>query len=842
MTDANKAFKNSLFKEARKSFIEHIRISTYLAIDEEGNRKLEKYYSSSAPGRAVEEKKTLIERMYKVSVWEGEEGTTFNEEEFAAVAAESFWQSVKPRAQLLTIVLLLGKVKVDSKIWLDFLKDGNGDNPPSLIGLRDSDLPLDKSLLGRLQSYAGSGPGQCGIDLVEDFISRQLRICTVKFNKTDKDDHDAYYRDRSTCYDKGKHLPLKEKTWIGEGGSGKVYRVKFHREHFADYNDKALAMKVFQESDPNADSSFESERKHSRVIREDTRSHASILTSCASLKLDKGHGGLLFFELADYNLMKYMESCEIQDAAKSSWMQELADVADALSFLHNKGRCHGDVKSENILVFTLAQGGFKLKITDFGIKSGNESQPSYVIASSFSVRRPKPGSIGDDCLNRAPEDHAGAHAGSPEGRDIWGFGTVLAEVLAWFGGRESLEDFEKSRYGCGPNDQYYELDHKDRPMLRKAVEDWFVFFLETRAPPDKDIRRLYTQTWALLRNKIFVVETKRRRRSTAAEVHQKLLENLNVSEEKRSPSLWRRFVKYGSSVDNASVPGTPPENYSVYASLYRAANSGNDLRQDAMDSIKQNSSLRDLRCSLENAMKDCNFVLVDLLRDVRFPKGANMFHKAVEAGYVEFFNKLKQVPASELNEPDTEGRTPLLKAISGREHVRLALVERLVFLGADVNIGDKVGQTPLFYASRLAAPSVIRELLKGTAGAIEAGANRADANRADVNKPDVVGRTPLHVCALVVNSDLESDPTECVQLLLDAGADKEVKDKEGKYPLDCALEPSNSLTSERCDIVERLCRNTRDEQGVCARYVREVFFNQSPEIRRQFHKIWSNTV
>ena len=850
MTDTYKTLKNSLFKKARKSFVDLIDISTYDAIDENKKRTREEYYSSSAPERAVEKHRDLVERMYKVSVWKEKPGTIFDDEK-CAEAAEEFWKSVKPRAQLLTIVLLLETVKVDSKIWLDFLKVGTGDDPPSLVGLRDSDLPLGKDSLHRLQSYAGNGPGQSGIDLVEDFISRQLRICTVKFDKTDKDDHEAYYRDRSTCYDKGKHLPLLQKIWIGEGGSGKVYRVKFPREHFADYNEKELAMKVFQESDPNADSSFESERKHSRDIREDTRSHASILTSCASLKLDNGHGGLLFFQLADYNLMKYMEEYQVQDTAKSSWMQELADVADALSFLHNKRRFHGDVKSENILVFALAQGGFKLKITDFGIKSGNELQPSYVIASSFSVRRPKPGSVGDDCLNRAPEDHAGTSAGSPAGRDIWGFGTVLAEVLAWFGGNESLESFEEKRRSGMPNDQYYELDHKGRPMLRKAIEDWFVFFLETSEPSDEDIRRLYTDTWLLLRDKIFVVESKlqfrRRRRATAVEVHRQLLNNLAVSKAKRSPSLWGRIVSSGSSVDNASVPRTPPENCSVYASLCRAANFG-DSRQDAMNSIVHNASLHDLRCSLENAMKHCNFVLVDLLRSVRFPNGANMFHKAAEAGYIEFFNQLEMVSASDLNKPDAEGRTPLLKAISGRKHVRLDLVKRLVSLGADVNVGDNEGQTPLFYASRLAAPDVIRELLKedayaNGADADEADANDADDKKADVNKADVVGRTPLHVCVSVVSSDLASDPITCVKLLLAEGADKKRQDIEDRYPLDYALEADRSLTSERWDIVKELCRNTCEEQRVSP-YVWRIFLRQPPEIRRQCQDIWRscNTV
>jgi ankyrin repeat protein len=122
-----------------------------------------------------------------------------------------------------------------------------------------------------------------------------------------------------------------------------------------------------------------------------------------------------------------------------------------------------------------------------------------------------------------------------------------------------------------------------------------------------------------------------------------------------------------------------------------------------------------------------------------------------------------------VNVRTTEGITPLMQAVAyGRSS---DVVHELIYSGADVNAESeqkgRKGWTPLFYA--LASPyrnlAVIRELVLG---------------RAEVNVVAPNGSTPLLLAV-----SLEEDPA-FVRLLLDAGADASIRDKDGNSPLDCA--------------------------------------------------------
>jgi ankyrin repeat protein len=116
-----------------------------------------------------------------------------------------------------------------------------------------------------------------------------------------------------------------------------------------------------------------------------------------------------------------------------------------------------------------------------------------------------------------------------------------------------------------------------------------------------------------------------------------------------------------------------------------------------------------------------------------------------------------------------EGVTPLMHAVSyGRSS---DVVHALIATGADVNAKSaqegRKNWTPLLYA--IASPyrnvAVVRELVLGGA---------------DVNVTTSNGSTPLLIAV-----NLEDDPS-FVKLLLDAGANDSIEDKDGNSPLDCA--------------------------------------------------------
>jgi hypothetical protein len=93
-------------------------------------------------------------------------------------------------------------------------------------------------------------------------------------------------------------------------------------------------------------------------------------------------------------------------------------------------------------------------------------------------------------------------------------------------------------------------------------------------------------------------------------------------------------------------------------------------------------------------------------------------------------------------------------------------VKKLLEEGADPNIRDGDGNTPLHFAASKGCAEVARLLLE---------------HGADPNAQDKSGETPLHVAASMGHVDV-------VRLLLERGADPSIRNREGKTPLDIARE------------------------------------------------------
>jgi ankyrin repeat protein len=117
----------------------------------------------------------------------------------------------------------------------------------------------------------------------------------------------------------------------------------------------------------------------------------------------------------------------------------------------------------------------------------------------------------------------------------------------------------------------------------------------------------------------------------------------------------------------------------------------------------------------------------------------------------------------DLNAKDRDGRTALMHAVIGDKN---ELIDLLIKNGADVNAQDNDGFSPLHFAAQDFRTKAAGFLLR--AGA-------------QVNLCDKYGNTPLW--RAVFNSRGRG---EVIRLLLEHGADRLLKNKSGKTPVDLA--------------------------------------------------------
>ena len=149
-----------------------------------------------------------------------------------------------------------------------------------------------------------------------------------------------------------------------------------------------------------------------------------------------------------------------------------------------------------------------------------------------------------------------------------------------------------------------------------------------------------------------------------------------------------------------------------------------------------------------------HFQTADLLRqngadpDARGRYGLNPLHAAASSGNFKVVRILIEYGPVDINARDDDGWTPLLWA-SGRHNFKDGSVLRLLLEhGAEINVQNRVGRTPLHRASFNGALEVVRLLLE---------------HGADVEAKNIVGGTALQEAA-------ERGHDAVVELLLEYGA------------------------------------------------------------------------
>ena len=128
------------------------------------------------------------------------------------------------------------------------------------------------------------------------------------------------------------------------------------------------------------------------------------------------------------------------------------------------------------------------------------------------------------------------------------------------------------------------------------------------------------------------------------------------------------------------------------------------------------------------------------------------------------------------------------------------IIKLLVEAGVSIEVKDNEGQTPLHHATNRNSVNAVQFLL-------EAGTNP--------NTVNIYNRTPLHIAASYNKRSDELakysivNNTGVTKLLLDAGANTEVKDTKGKTPLDYAYNPELRALLEKTKGGSRKSRKSK---------------------------------
>jgi serine/threonine protein kinase len=189
---------------------------------------------------------------------------------------------------------------------------------------------------------------------------------------------------------------------VGTGGMSSVYRA--HDSLL----DRKVALKVLHQQYTDDDDYVERFRREARAVA--ALSHPNVVTV-----IDRGeHGGRQFivFEYVDGENLKQL--IQRRGPAPVATALELGiQIARGLSFAHQQGLVHRDVKPQNVLL----NGNGEAKVTDFGIARSLDvkhglTQPGTVLGTSDYI---------------APEQAQGQRVDVHT--DIYSLGVVMYELL-----------------------------------------------------------------------------------------------------------------------------------------------------------------------------------------------------------------------------------------------------------------------------------------------------------------------------------------------------------------------------------------------------------------------------
>ena len=218
------------------------------------------------------------------------------------------------------------------------------------------------------------------------------------------------------------------------------------------------------------------------------------------------------------------------------------------------------------------------------------------------------------------------------------------------------------------------------------------------------------------------------------------------------------------------------------------------------DVEKKHGARSPLHYACESGALGVVMMLVEAGAGVRVTddEGATCLTLAAEYGRTETVRYLVGLPEVDVNHEDDDNKTALFWAA---HNCHRGVVQLLIDAGADMDITNCNGHCPLHCACSSGALDIVKMLVRAGAGVNVTANNRRNTclifaaerghtetvrylvglPQVKINHGNTKNVTALHYA-------VEKACTDVVRVLIDAGADVEIKDYEGRTPLHCAIE------------------------------------------------------
>jgi len=521
-----------------------------------------------------------------------------------------------------------------------------------------------------------------------------------------------------------QEIEIQWTLYLGSGSFGDVYQ--------ANYQGKMVAVKKLQ-NNRHLHSQFAAFQKECIIMA--NHPHNNIVTFLGfcpqenCLIMEYAAGGSLWSLLKDKTKnISWKQRCQIG-----------LDVAEGMSYLHDREIVHGDLKSDNILL----DNELHAKITDFGtsaLKSENSTHGTWGGTLSWA----------------APETFITLE--NSKAVDVYSYGMVLWQL----GARKKPFETFSTYYTLGDHlvkAGGREVITEDTPSyIRKVIELCWLPEPPLKEETDKEQRPEMQKVRHLLQKGYyaFLEKDKYLQLEELLEADNTYL--LHRAAEKGSVEIVKILLEKGVDVNLLDIKAkASPLHYAALNSHIEVVKLLIENGADVHTKIKDDYP--PLYWAAENDHLEIVKLLIEKGADLDAESkyGNSTLCLAIEKGHLAIV-KLLIEKGADIHVKNKHGYTPLCLAA---QNGHLEIVELLIEKGSDIHVKNGNSNTPLCLAAQKGHSKIVKLL-------IEKGA--------DIHVKGFYDYTPLCLAA-------QSGHLEIVELLIEKGADIHVKNNKGYTPL-----------------------------------------------------------